>query len=279
MRTFSCGWLALVVALLLEVPALADTVEPSSLLTEFSIRSWTRRDGLPSSRVWAITQDQTGYLWLGTASGLIRFDGVRFVTWERINSTRLPDTSVLGLMSASDGSLWVAFSNNGIARIHGGTITAYGENEGLPQGFMKTFAEDRQGHIWAGGHGGLFRFTGERWEHQGASAGLPEGPNYGVYLDPSDVLWVLTPSGVYRKSGSDSRFERSTPFDALATPESSGTGSVVARNRSARPFSATSAIHAPSDPDRQRAQPAHRDRRSTRVSLVSDARPGSMARC
>jgi hypothetical protein len=35
-------------------------------------------DGVPQNTVYAITQTHDGYLWVGTAGGLVRFDGVQF---------------------------------------------------------------------------------------------------------------------------------------------------------------------------------------------------------
>lgn len=64
----------------------------SLLLTCFSIaqnnqiRAYTGKDGLPQSQVNAITQDASGYLWIGTqGGGLTRFDGIDFTTWKTKN--------------------------------------------------------------------------------------------------------------------------------------------------------------------------------------------------
>ena len=47
----------------------------------FLFRSWQREQGLPQNRVRALAQTRNGYLWLGTDDGLVRFDGVRFVSF------------------------------------------------------------------------------------------------------------------------------------------------------------------------------------------------------
>src|ERR1700730_316295 len=44
-------------------------------------RVWRTQDGLPENRVRTIAQTPDGYLWLGTSSGLARFDGVRFMVY------------------------------------------------------------------------------------------------------------------------------------------------------------------------------------------------------
>lgn len=41
-------------------------------------RSITSRNGLSSNQVFDIVQDSLGFVWMGTASGLCRFDGYSF---------------------------------------------------------------------------------------------------------------------------------------------------------------------------------------------------------
>jgi hypothetical protein len=49
------------------------------------LQAFTLEDGLPQSQVHAITQDQNGYLWLGTqGGGLARFDGARFTVYDDV---------------------------------------------------------------------------------------------------------------------------------------------------------------------------------------------------
>ena len=45
--------------------------------------SWTTENGLPQNSVNDILQTRDGYLWLATHGGLVRFDGVRFVVFDR----------------------------------------------------------------------------------------------------------------------------------------------------------------------------------------------------
>ncbi len=50
------------------------------------LQSLTLEDGLPQSQVYAITQDEKGYLWLGTqGGGLARFDGKNFKVYNETN--------------------------------------------------------------------------------------------------------------------------------------------------------------------------------------------------
>jgi Histidine kinase len=70
-----------------------------------SIRHYTVADGLPSSIVYRCAQDQRGFMWFGTESGISRFDGKSF----RNFSTRdgLTETEILDIYCAESGELWL----------------------------------------------------------------------------------------------------------------------------------------------------------------------------
>ena len=98
-------WLLVLLCLLLPVARVAAEPADAARLP-YTWRSWTRLDGLPGSQVWVITQDHAGYIWLGTNQGLVRFDGVRFVSGPQLGFAGLPERSVRGLLVSRDGSLW-----------------------------------------------------------------------------------------------------------------------------------------------------------------------------
>ena len=54
----------------------------------YFIRSWQSEAGLPQNKVTAVVQTHDGYLWVGTYSGLARFDGVRFTVLTRTTRRR-----------------------------------------------------------------------------------------------------------------------------------------------------------------------------------------------
>lgn len=45
---------------------------------EYALREWHEQDGLPSEELTAVLQDRRGFLWIGTSTGLARFDGATF---------------------------------------------------------------------------------------------------------------------------------------------------------------------------------------------------------
>src|SRR6478672_6760401 len=59
-------------------------------LSQYPHTAWTQYEGNALPAIRAIAQTRDGYLWLATDSGLLRFDGVRFVPLEPAESDRLP---------------------------------------------------------------------------------------------------------------------------------------------------------------------------------------------
>ena len=67
-----------VFALLLLLPAAPTASSATSGNQQYIARSWQADDGLPHNYVLTVMQARDGYVWVGTRSGLARFDGVRF---------------------------------------------------------------------------------------------------------------------------------------------------------------------------------------------------------
>jgi signal transduction histidine kinase/ligand-binding sensor domain-containing protein len=119
-------------------------LDPGIYLSQYGHTAWRVRDGYFSSAPLAITQTTDGRLWIGGESGLLQFDGVRFVPWKPPDSTPLPDNRIFGLLGTRDGSLWIG-THQGLARWKDNQLTVY-----TKYGRFAALLEDRNGGIWAG---------------------------------------------------------------------------------------------------------------------------------
>ena len=70
-----------------------------------NIRRYTVADGLPSSVIYRCAQDQRGFMWFGTESGITRFDGKSFRNFSIPDG--LTDTEILDIFCAANGELWL----------------------------------------------------------------------------------------------------------------------------------------------------------------------------
>jgi ligand-binding sensor domain-containing protein len=68
--------------------------------------------GLASNVVYCTYQDSKGFIWVGTANGLQRFDGSKFITFGRSNPQDkfLPISDLTQILDAGNGKLWLFFS-------------------------------------------------------------------------------------------------------------------------------------------------------------------------
>ena len=152
---------------------------------------WTAREGAPGS-INSLAQTTDGYLWLGTSSGLFRFDGVHFDRYKLPSGEKLNSDDIFSLMATSDGGLWIGFHYGNVAFMKDGRIISYGESEGLPSGTVSRFIVDREGAVWAAVGGGLARLEGTRWQRIGKDWAYPGKSAKTVFMDREGTLWVAS---------------------------------------------------------------------------------------
>ena len=86
----------------------ANQVDPSrTSITQYKVDGWQTEQGLPLNTVQTVYQSRASYLWVGTAAGLARFDGLRFATFESSPVPELVSRPIFGFMEDVDGTLWI----------------------------------------------------------------------------------------------------------------------------------------------------------------------------
>src|ERR1017187_7650296 len=125
--------LGLVLALVFASPLFS--VNPNLSLGQYLHTSWTQEEGSALPPILALAQTADGYLWLGTGTGLIRFDGMRFVEWSPASGPALPSSNISCLRPASGGGLWVG-TTGGVCRVDHSRVIRYPALDKLPCGLV-----------------------------------------------------------------------------------------------------------------------------------------------
>jgi signal transduction histidine kinase/ligand-binding sensor domain-containing protein len=177
----------------------ALALNPALDVSQYVHTSWKVRDGFSKGVISAIAQTPDGYLWLGTEFGLLRFDGVRPVSWQPPMGQHLPSSRVYSLHAARDGTLWIGTSK-GLASWKGGKLTQYPELAG--QTIHATILEDHEGTVWVGGlasppPGRLCAIQKGSVHCYGDDGALGNGVS-GLYEDRNRNLWVGVRNGLWR---------------------------------------------------------------------------------
>ena len=110
----------------------------------YSAVLYNNSNGLPTSEANAIAETREGFIWIGSYSGLIRYDGSNF---ERIDSTT-GITSVVCLYVDSKNRLWIGTNDNGVAVMEKGEFKIFKSELGLQSYTVRSVTEDSDGNIY-----------------------------------------------------------------------------------------------------------------------------------
>jgi signal transduction histidine kinase/ligand-binding sensor domain-containing protein len=152
---------------------------------------WTFKEGAPED-VIALAQTADGFLWLGTPTGLVRFDGTRFEPFHSPFGDKLLSTNIYSLLAAPSGGLWIGYTFGAFSFLKDGRVTNYSVEIASSTGTVWGFAQDRAGILWAATTSGLWRFDHSSWQHLGAEWNAPLGSVGKVGFDREGTLWALT---------------------------------------------------------------------------------------
>jgi ligand-binding sensor domain-containing protein/signal transduction histidine kinase len=99
-----------------QVPAADAAVAPSRWwnLSDQVFQHLPLDEGARISAVTSMAQDAQGFLWIGTQSGLLRWDGYRYRTWAHnpLDPNSLPDSYIQALFLDQQQRLWVGTNGN-----------------------------------------------------------------------------------------------------------------------------------------------------------------------
>jgi signal transduction histidine kinase/ligand-binding sensor domain-containing protein len=128
-------------------PSPASALNPDRKISQYAHSAWRLQDGFFGNPPTSITQTTDGYIWIGTQSGIFRFDGVRFVPWSPAGGEALQNSRVLRLLGTSDGSLWIGTDEHGLWRWYNHKLSSYLDSGAAA---ITAILEDRSGSIWVG---------------------------------------------------------------------------------------------------------------------------------
>ncbi len=137
-------------------------LDPSRTLTQYAHRIWTVQQGLPTGTIYDIWQAHDGFLWLGTQTGLVRFDGVRYTPAETLFSGVPENLWVRAGFEDEHGALWAGTNDEGIFRFQGGRTTRYSTKDGLPSDTVFCLVPAADGGIWACTGNGLAHLSEDK---------------------------------------------------------------------------------------------------------------------
>jgi len=160
------------------------------------LTSFTDTTAAPVGAVRSLVPRAGGGLWVGTRQGLFRYDDTQF---KRLSGTR--SLTVLDVLDAPDGPLWMATQNGLYRRTEGRPPERFSEQ--LNGVVVRGLLRDREENLWLATDGeGLFRYNPTPFDHFTTADGLPHDLVWDVARGPGDDLWIATRNGLSRYDGS-----------------------------------------------------------------------------
>jgi len=191
---------------LLATPVFA--LDPDRQADSYSVQGWAVEQGLPSSKIRAITETHDGYLWIATAQGMARFDGIHFTAFTRDTNPELGGGGFFSVVEAPDGTLWFG-GDNGLFCRPTNHFEHFTTNEGLADDYVRMlflngkgtvvvctrngFSFIRDGHITT--PGGVWKQVSN-----GARSYL-ERPDGSILLGNVDKVWRISGEKIEPFSG------------------------------------------------------------------------------
>jgi signal transduction histidine kinase/CheY-like chemotaxis protein/ligand-binding sensor domain-containing protein len=179
----------------------AAALDPNKAIAQYAHSAWGYEQGLPHATVPAILQTRDGYLWFGTELGLARFDGVRFVLFDRKNAPELRGSVVQALAEDSEGTLWIGANGGGLTQYRNGKFSSVAENLGQSNSAQALYV-DRSGAVWIGTDGdGAARYWQGKYQRYTTKDGLSDNSVFAFAEDADGNLWIGTHNGLDRFAG------------------------------------------------------------------------------
>jgi ligand-binding sensor domain-containing protein/signal transduction histidine kinase len=210
-------------------------VDPNRTFSQYIRDQWNAENGFPGGPVNTFTQTADGYLWVGTAKGLFRFDGLNFVSAQALDPASPAITNVLGLTTDGDGNLWVRtqgsvlrFRNSSfedltsdlapgsfitaMSRAVGGNVvlanmlhgeilsgrsefTTLASSRNFQTALVLSLTETPDGRIWIGTRGDGLFYL-TAGQILPAMGGLPDRKINSLSATRAGVVWIGTDSGL-----------------------------------------------------------------------------------
>ena len=202
-----------------------------NFLSDYVSRTWTAYDGLPGNTITDIIQDRSGYIYFGTYAGLVRFDGVEFVTLNRSYDPKYDFVAARALFQDSDGTIWIGSNDDGlIGMCADGTIEKYTVENGLSNNSVRAICEDTEKTIWVGTAAGIVCLkkagdgqTGRRTITRPAGLDQYGEENilvFQLFCDSSGRIWATTSkaNGLYVYSLLSQSFARFEGIKSIENP-------------------------------------------------------------
>ncbi|MEO5643495.1 MAG: two-component regulator propeller domain-containing protein [Bacteroidia bacterium] len=164
------------------------------------LKKYNVKDGLPSSDVYAMRQDASGYLWFTTDMGVSRFNGYEFKNFSTENG--LADNTNFGLCQDPKGRIWFSSFSGRLSYYENEKMHVIPCNDTLERLTISTIISslyiDKGDTIWAGTTGDFFLKILPGWKKEDVrKMKLSTAGGYLLLIDEENFIFGGRPPVVF----------------------------------------------------------------------------------
>ena len=153
---------------------------------EFMTRSWQSEEGLPGNAVRSVAQSADGYLWVATAEGVARFDGVRFTGFPESAPASLARLPARYIIPLPDGSICISTESAGLLRWDGTDLVRLLDDRSQPNiPDVSQVIQGNTGELWIVRGNEVWLWTPEK-----SSALTTPPPDIAKRLETDRIHWT-----------------------------------------------------------------------------------------
>ncbi|MFP4060978.1 MAG: two-component regulator propeller domain-containing protein [Bacteroidales bacterium] len=190
------------------IPWLFCFASTASIFTQtYYFDNYSVSEGLAQNTIFDIIQDETGYIWMGSRAGAIRFDGTNVINFTVEDG--LSTNGVRSLYCDSKGNIWFGHMGGKISFYDGSRFRVFDPGAKFSSGDITSIISDRKGRLWftSSGSGAIMiNRPDEFWDmtnYRHFKGNVLSDRIFGTHAGRDSTLYFVTDMGI-KKLAEDS---------------------------------------------------------------------------
>ncbi|MHC1702308.1 MAG: two-component regulator propeller domain-containing protein [Tenuifilaceae bacterium] len=149
-------------------------------------------------KVNTIFQDKLGFIWIGTEQGIVKYNGIDFLTFTTKNN--LSSDIITAIAQDSSGTIWIGHRNGSISMYEDEKFTPFIPEEGISKVEISNFLISNSNTTWFTTYGeGVYFWGGKnrkRLYNINTDDGLLDNYTYSIVQGEKSNIYIATDKGI-----------------------------------------------------------------------------------
>lgn len=161
---------------------------------DFLIKPVDLKGEISAEKINVIFADSSGFLWLGTNTGLFRWDGAAAMKYEKNDGSE----KITAISQATDGKIWVGFKDGSLAYTYQRKLISFNpDNYHNDSTSVSDIIFNQNGNMWWSTYGsGVYCNQNNTTLSINENNGLTDNYVYEIAFGADDKVWAATDNGV-----------------------------------------------------------------------------------